>query len=106
HDVCLDVMREVVGRITFERRVHRAFRTFGVANLLMGKGPDGLGAIIAWQVGGPAGRNAVGLFQYWLRLAVSEPDRIGDAECQQVGGVRIQDLPPDPEGFVERSAMP
>jgi len=68
--------------------------------------PDGLCTVVARQIGGPLRRDTVGLFQDRLRLAMAEPDRVADAERQQVGRMRIEDLPPATESFVERTAVP
>ena len=95
HDVRLHMVREVVGRVALQRRIHRRLGAFGVADLLMGERPDGLRTIVAGQIGGPARRDAVGLLEDRLRLAMAEPDGVADAERQQIGRVRVQDLPPD-----------
>src|SRR5438067_11836667 len=71
-DMCLDVMREIIAAVGFERRVHGAFGRRVVAGFLMGKGPDALEAVIARKVGGPAGRETVRLFEDLVRLVVAE----------------------------------
>ncbi len=71
-------MREVVGRVAFQRRIDRAFGGLGVADLLMRECPDGLAAIVAGQIGRPARRDRgppvarIGWVWPWRNQIVSE----------------------------------
>ncbi len=69
----------------------------------MREGPDRLQTIIARQVGAPATGDAIRLLQNRLRLPVSEISRIGDAERQQIGRIRVQDFAPSGESPIERT---
>ena len=105
-NVRLDVMGEVVGRVVFQSRIDHRLRALGVADFLVGERPDGLGAVIARQVGRPTRRDAVGLCQDRRRLAMAEPDRVGDAEREQIGGIGIENLTPDLERPLDGSLVP
>ena len=97
HHVRLDVMGEVVGAVMLQCRVHRTLGGGIVAGFLVREGPDALEAVVGRQIGRPVWGEAVGLLADLLRLAVAEPGGIADAAGEQVGGVRVENLPPDGE---------
>src|SRR5207253_2648927 len=101
-----DVMGEIVRAVVLHRQVDGALGDRRVARLLVRERPNRLKAVVARSVRRPAGSEAIGLLEDRRGLTVAEPDRVADATGEQIRRVRVEDLPPDAKGQVERTPCP
>ncbi|HEX5325742.1 MAG TPA: hypothetical protein VFW75_03650 [Acetobacteraceae bacterium] len=102
----LDVVGEVVGAIGCQCCVECRFGGGGVADFLVGEGPDGLKAVMSGNVGAPGRRQAICLLQDRGCLAMAKPDAVGNLQGEQVGRMCVQYVSPGGEGPVHRARFP